>query len=777
MSEIKIVLDAFTQSDSLDKTISQLESVVTLTDQIKKNKDLLNASESSANTAKLTAETQKLLQETEKLRRENKRKHDEEKKAATEQSGLIGDLIQKQRTLNTSIRAAKSVDEIKKLNSELSKTNGELKKLQTLGKTSTNTFGKALDSFAFKFNFLGNLVANFAVAAINKMKQFAKESITAFLDAEATANKLEFAIKNIAGEGAGGLQRLINQSEKLQKQSIFSDDDIQKAQTALVQYGLTTTQVEKLIPKILDLASAQGIDLASATDKVIGGINGQVKGLKDAGIQFDDTGSKTKNLGILMDKLSKFTGSAADQLNTAAGQAKFVENELNNLQEQIGEELAPIWSKLQIVILGATNAYIDFFKTTDALTKIQDKQNETINATAEAYVNLTEKQLEAQLLFDNKEIVRINKERLDAIKEGNKEEEKRLLNFQLQVIAEKKGIQQLIEERKKLQKVRDDSTGKDVKDEKIKKLDEIEPIYISREVKLNKEINKVSEAQIEHEERLREQEAAAEKRAYDEKIDLLNKYSSALFDALEERNRKKQEAIDKEINSQEDAINRQQELADRGLSNTLAFEERKKAELEKARIDEQRKLERLKKIEAYFNAFAAYSKDDPKTAAGKALRDVAIATAFSLAFAEDGGIVGDIAEPIAGGRIANGIFKGRSHKQGGILLEAEGDEGIFSKKEMRNLGRDNFYSIKEMLKNPINDDIFERQNAAFISSAPVIIEQKNDELIAEIKDLKQVIKNKREFYIDYDKQANMIVTKIENGIKEVTEKKMRKPRI
>jgi len=174
---------------------------------------------------------------------------------------------------------------------------------------------------------------------VHKVIEFGKESIKAFAEAEQNANKLKFALEKIGGEGSAAFKKLIEQSEKLQKSTIFSDDAIQQSQTALVQFGLTSKQVEALIPQIADLASATGTDLASATQKAIQGINGQTRGLKEVGISYADTGSKTQNLALLTEKLTKFNGASADAMETVTGKAKRLENAFGDIQEKIGEYL------------------------------------------------------------------------------------------------------------------------------------------------------------------------------------------------------------------------------------------------------------------------------------------------------------------------------------------------------------------------------------------------------------------------------------------------------
>jgi len=211
------------------------------------------------------------------------------------------------------------------------------KKFQKGNKENTNTLKetfKGITDIKGQLLDLGKGIA--AAFAIESVIAFGKESIAAFQEAELNANKLLSAVKLIGGEGVDAYQKLIDQSEILQGITIFSDDDIQRAQTQLVQFGLNSDQVEKLIPKIIDLASATGTDLGSATDTVIQGVNGLTRGLKPLGLEFKDTGDKAENLAIITEKLNKFTGQAGVIAETSSGKMKILANAWDDFKESVG---------------------------------------------------------------------------------------------------------------------------------------------------------------------------------------------------------------------------------------------------------------------------------------------------------------------------------------------------------------------------------------------------------------------------------------------------------
>lgn len=232
-------------------------------------------------------------------------------------------------------------EELKKLgkvdadNAKQFEDNNKKQKKATQEQTSAlkEVFGGLTDIKGQLIDIGKGIAGAFAVQAIIN---FGKESVNAFLEAELNAKKLASAVQNIGGEGTTAFQKLIDQSAELQSISIFSDDAIQQAQTQLVQFGLTSKEVEKLTPKILDLASATGTDLGQATDMVIQGINGQSRALKPLGLEFKNTGDKAENLAIISEKLGKFQGQTNEVLNTGSGFLANLANKYDDVKESVG---------------------------------------------------------------------------------------------------------------------------------------------------------------------------------------------------------------------------------------------------------------------------------------------------------------------------------------------------------------------------------------------------------------------------------------------------------
>lgn len=223
-----------------------------------------------------------------------------------------------------------------------------------LGKSAASVFG----------GIAAGIAAAFSVQAVIA---FGKASINAFLEAEENATRLKFAITQVGGEGIETFDKLISQSEKLQKTTVFSDDQIQQAQTALASFRLTGDEIEKLIPKLADFATAAGTDIVSATQQVGAGLEGAGREFKKYNIEVSATASRQENLNNIMNGFTQFEGAAGEATKTLTGQLKQQANAADELQESIGQRLAPSFTKLKVEVFSAISAIVDGFRSLDSV--------------------------------------------------------------------------------------------------------------------------------------------------------------------------------------------------------------------------------------------------------------------------------------------------------------------------------------------------------------------------------------------------------------------------
>lgn len=241
---------------------------------------------------------------------------------------------------------------------------------------------------------------------------------------------------------------------------------------------------------------------------------------------------------------------------------------------------------------------------------------------------------------------------------------------------------------------------------------------------------------------------------YEKFIQEVQNIINMVLDKILEVNQKRIQEQEKLVSKQEDIISRQEERAQQGLQNTLAFEQRQLAEREAELIKSQKKQERLEKIKALYTSYTNYSNKGDENPILKALRDFAILESITASFG-DGGVVEDKLP-------TNGIFRGQSHNgnKGGIPILVEGREGIFSAREMENLGKDNFYRMKEIAGlGRVDSNFFSGQRQQFIQA---VVPANNDALLLrELNEVKKAIESKP--------VQNWDVVKVADGVIEIVE--------
>lgn len=260
-----------------------------------------------------------------------------------------------------------------------------------------------------------------------------------------------------------------------------------------------------------------------------------------------------------------------------------------------------------------------------------------------------------------------------------------------------------------------------------------------------------------------ENEYANEVNAINKKIDDNNKYRwsqfvdvaknalSKILDRIEENAQKEVKISQDKITAQEKQVEIQRQRAEKGLTNSLAFEEKELAKAEARKLKAEKKLERAQMVKALYASYTANASSGQGNAISKTLRDFAILKAVELSFG-DGGAVEDRLP-------GNGIFQGQSHKgnNGGIPIKVEGNEGIFSGREMRNMGKENFYKLKELAgRGMIGAGFFNKQTQMFVQAVPM----QDNGLVREFQELKKAYQETQKSKFDivqYTKDVFKIV--------------------
>ena len=201
-------------------------------------------------------------------------------------------------------------------------------------------------------------------------------------------------------------------------------------------------------------------------------------------------------------------------------------------------------------------------------------------------------------------------------------------------------------------------------------------------------------------------------------------------------------------------VKTQQELAARGLDNQLAHTKQRQAELELERRREAEREERRQKALAYWALFTEFAKEEPNTAAGKALVQTAIAETIAGAFYDGTESLGDNdgAKPFASGR-------------DGYLIRAHRGERIVPDYINKSLG-----GIKN---EDLPDAINAYRNGSFM---PFGFDSGSDKVVNELKKTQNEIRKSR-IQVDWNSLDQRIERKIEGNVKKAIKHSLTKRRI
>jgi hypothetical protein len=742
MSEIRIILETGAEANSIAKANEELKEMQRILGELAANKTALGGAESLANVQKLTAETKKLEAQVVSLQAKQQTASEKEKKAITEQSGLLWQLVTKKKQLQGSLVGAKTVDDVRRINSELARTNIEIVKLKNTGVSSFNTFEKAISSFQFKFNFLGNFVSGIAgglfsggIGLITTALTEAIESMDLFGESTEEAaeriGKLKNASQAIADAlhdfRVGEIQNRIDIAkarEKLDGETIESAKNISQEEQNIIIENLKTNK-KALDQKALDQRKAQKeLDFLISEDQRI------ITGLGREGTE------ERKN------ELSKEQRLRKEALILQIREQKAANIILNTESEKLNAQL-----EANNIALNAHVKEIDDKESEESKKRIDKRTQEIKKSNKEIFD-------EAIKQFEN--LKKLGQAEESPIEKINREHEERLkatglFGRDILTLTEFEHDQLLKEEQ-------------DYQDQ----LNKIVEKSLEDQQKLRDAAFDLEEkgAKEEHDAFLKNKKIADDEveKARKNELEQREKITDQIFSEIEKRKQKEIAAIEEQLSAQDQAITRQQELADKGLANTLAFEEKRKAELEQKQRDEQKRLERLKKIEAYYNLFASYAKDDPKTAALKAFKDIAIAEAITAAFAQEGGIGEDIKDRVEIG--SSGLSK--THGGGNdMMVVMSKKEGILTENEISALGgKDGFYNLKQILNNPSDDGEFVRAERSFAAINAPKMGRKSEEsaTVRAINKLNEKFDSIPKIQTSFDGVGNLITRQEVAGI-------------
>jgi len=250
-----------------------------------------------------------------------------------------------------------------------------------------------------------------------------------------------------------------------------------------------------------------------------------------------------------------------------------------------------------------------------------------------------------------------------------------------------------------------------------------------------------------------------EKKTQKELEDLRNKQIDELINnvmfvssIVQSASEKELDALDRKSEKQAEELSRQERRAEQGLSNDLANQEKRAAELARQREEEAKKAERTQKYLAYFAQFQELSKENPNTAAFKAAANVAIAETIA-AFAFDG--AENIDDKTA--------HKWRNTGKDDFIIGVHGGERVLTATQNSKIG--------DISNEDLANIAVQYRTGNLGSVVPIM----DDRVVSRLESVEKAVKNIHfDIYIDPD--SNVTKTEFKNGLKKISTTKRKRLR-
>lgn len=197
-------------------------------------------------------------------------------------------------------------------------------------------------------SFIGNFASQAAIGAIGLVKDAIgavfgeiKAGISDSLEAEKAVQKFNLSLANTGKFSQETSEEFQAYADTIEKTTGLSEEAV-LANASLIQSlgNLDSQGLKRATSAAADLSAAIGVDFDTASSLLAKASTGNVEALKKYGLQVEDTGNKAKDFESALSQIeSRFGGSAAQSINTFAGQLQLAKNAYGDVFKEFGQSI------------------------------------------------------------------------------------------------------------------------------------------------------------------------------------------------------------------------------------------------------------------------------------------------------------------------------------------------------------------------------------------------------------------------------------------------------
>lgn len=197
---------------------------------------------------------------------------------------------------------------------------------------------EAIDKIGVKFEDLKKI----ALGALGLISAAIIKGVAEYRETEEATNSLTRAMINNGIYSKQLKDQYIEQANALASVSKFEGDQIIAAQAALQQQIGSIKITKELTQAILDFATAQKMDVASAAELVGKSIGTSTNALGRYGIEINTAASETQKMQQAIEGLNNKFGGQAQAATDGLGALTMLHKTAMDLLESLGQQLAPV---------------------------------------------------------------------------------------------------------------------------------------------------------------------------------------------------------------------------------------------------------------------------------------------------------------------------------------------------------------------------------------------------------------------------------------------------
>jgi len=204
----------------------------------------------------------------------------------------------------------------------------------------TNKLDDALKVGAAAFLAVGAAAATMAI-------KIGVDAVKAAIEDEKAQISLAQTLRNTVKATDAQIKSVELYIDKTQKASAVADDQLRPSLDRLIRSTNDVSKAQKLQQLALDISAGTGKDLATVTEALAKGYDGNLGALKRLGVTLDESIIKTKDFDAAQKVMSEtFAGQADLAAKSFKGRMDLLNISIGEAKEQIGFALLPILEKL-----------------------------------------------------------------------------------------------------------------------------------------------------------------------------------------------------------------------------------------------------------------------------------------------------------------------------------------------------------------------------------------------------------------------------------------------